>query len=136
MLAEAALLVSLSVSHGPETDGCASRAALSRAVERRLKRRVFVSAEQAQLRLDVAFVKRGSAVAATIRLIDAEGRSRGTRSLTTESHCSALDDSLALSIALLVDEPPEPETEADAPAPAAPDATALATKPPPAQHLR
>ncbi len=114
MLAEAALLVSLSVSHGPDADGCATRAQLSRAVERRLKRRVFVAAEQAQLRLDVAFAKRGSDLVATIRLVDAEGRSRGTRSLTTESHCSALDDSLALSIALLVDEPPEPEPELEA----------------------
>jgi hypothetical protein len=135
MLAEAALLVSLSVTHGPEADGCATRAELSRAVERRLKRRVFVAAEQAQLRLDVAFAKRGSEVVATIRLVDAEGRSRGTRSLTTASHCSALDDSLALSIALLVDEPPEPEPEAApeaaAPIAATPEATAAGSKPPP-----
>lgn len=134
MLAEAALLVSLSVSHGPEADGCATRAELSRAVERRLERRVFVASEQAQLRLDVAFVKRGSAVVATMRLVDAQGRSRGTRLLTTESHCSALDDSLALSIALLVDEPPEPEPEVapESAAPVAPtsEATRGGSKPP------
>jgi hypothetical protein len=134
MLTEAALLVSLSVKNGPETDDCATRAQLSHAVERRLRRRVFVSAEQAQLRVDIAFSKRGAETEATIRLSDLDGRSRGTRSLSTEKHCSALDDSLALSVALLVDEPPEPEPEpepAPSAVPAADAAPAPAPPPPP-----
>src|SRR6187402_343119 len=114
MLTEAALLVSLSVTHGQGTADCATHAQLSSAVERRLKRRVFVPAEQAALRVDVAFSKRGEDIEAKILLADEQGRSRGTRSLLTSSHCSALDDSLALSVALLVDEPPEPPPAAAA----------------------
>lgn len=114
MLTEAALLVSLSVTHGEGTEGCVAHAQLSRAVERRLQRRVFVPREQAALFVDVAFSKRGAETEATIRLADDDGHARGTRSLLTSSHCSALDDSLALSIALLVDEPPEPQPKPEA----------------------
>ncbi|HYP88295.1 MAG TPA: hypothetical protein VEQ59_09075, partial [Polyangiaceae bacterium] len=59
----------------------------------------------------------GAQTEARIDVAGKDGRSRGSRSLVTSSHCSALDDSLALSVALLVDQPPEPEPEA---APTAP----------------
>lgn len=117
MMAEAALLVALTVEHGAGTGACSNREALSRAVERRLRRRVFVSSDQAQLRLRVIFEKRAEEIEARIELANPDGRARGSRSLVTHGHCSALDDSLALSVALLVDEPPEPEEPA-APAPA------------------
>jgi hypothetical protein len=109
MLAEAALLVALTVEHGSGTSACLEAAKLERAVERRLKRQVFVAAPNAQLALRVVFTRRGDDLEARIELSSADGTSRGTRTLVTAGHCSALDDSLALSVALLVDEPPDPE---------------------------
>lgn len=112
MLAEAALLVALTVEHGSGTSACLEAAKLERAVERRLKRRVFVRAPQAQLALRVVFARRADDTEARIELSSADGAPRGTRTLVTSGHCSALDDSLALSVALLVDEPPDPEPPA------------------------
>jgi hypothetical protein len=108
MLAEAALLAVLSVEHGPGAEACLDDAQLKRSVERRLKRRVFVGASEASLRLRVSFTARQSEIEARIELSSIDGTPRGVRSLVTSSHCSALDDSLALSVALLVDEPPDP----------------------------
>jgi hypothetical protein len=129
MLAEAALLVALTVEHGSGTSACLEAAKLERAVERRLKRRVFVATAQAQLKLRVVFARRVDDTEARIELSSADGTPRGTRSLVTSAHCSALDDSLALSVALLVDEPPDPEPlpspePATAPTPTAPAASA------------
>jgi hypothetical protein len=109
MMAEAALLVALTVEHGSGTSACLEAAKLERAVERRLKRRVFVAAPQAQLTMRVVFARRADEMQARIELASADGTPRGTRTLVTENHCSTLDDSLALSVALLVDEPPDPE---------------------------
>ena len=50
--------------------------------------------------------------------------------LVTASHCSALDDSLALSVALLVDQPPDPEPPASPTEPAGPPALAPPAAPP------
>jgi hypothetical protein len=109
MLAEASLLVALSVEHGSGTDACMNERQLKRAVEKRLKRRVFVERDAASLRLDVSFSQNDGSVEARISIASIDGTPRGTRSLVTEGHCSALDDSVALSVALLVDQPPEPE---------------------------
>lgn len=109
MLAEASLLVALSVQHGPGTESCMPAARLERGVERRLKRKVFVDAQRADLRFAVSFTKRGGELEARIVVSSIDGTPRGVRVLVTSSHCSALDDSLALSVALLVDQPPEPE---------------------------
>jgi len=120
MLAEAALLAVLSVEHGPGAEACLSQPDLERSVERRLKRRVFVGETEAQLRLRVRFIQQASEIEARIELSSQDGTPRGTRSLVTTGHCSKLDDSLALSVALLVDQPPEPEPAAEQPgAPAA-----------------
>ena len=116
MLAEGALLVALTVEHGNGTSACLEAAQLERAVERRLKRKVFVSAPKADLALRVVFAQRANETEARIELSSADGTPRGSRTLSTAGHCSALDDSLALSVALLVDEPPDPEP---APAPQA-----------------
>lgn len=129
MLAEAAMLAVLSVEYGPGTEACVDQARLARSVERRLKRRVFVAEAEADLRFRVAFVASGEQLEARIELSNRDGTPRGTRSLVTTGHCSKLDDSLALSVALLVDEPPEPEPEA-APAPASPAPAAPVTPPP------
>ena len=127
MLAEVAMLAVLSVERGPGAEACVDQARLARGVERRLKRRVFVSEAEADLRFRVIFVATGEQLEARIELSNRDGTPRGTRSLVTTGHCSKLDDSLALSVAMLVDEPPEPEP---APAPAA-DAPATAPPVPP-----
>ena len=108
MLAEAALLAVLSVERGPGAEACLDEAHLKRSVERRLKRRVFVTDADASLRLRVGFTVHDGETEARIELSSIDGTPRGTRSLVTTGHCSALDDSLALSVALLVDEPPDP----------------------------
>src|SRR5258706_2877888 len=108
MLAEAALLAVLSVERGPGAEACLDESQLKRSVERRLKRSVFVSEADASLRLRVSFSAHDGELEARIELSNIDGTPRGTRSLVTTGHCSALDDSLALSVALLVDEPPEP----------------------------
>jgi hypothetical protein len=118
MLAEASMLVVLSVQRGEGTEACISSAQLQRGVEKRLKRKVFVDANQASLRLAVIFTRKGADSEARIELASIDGTPRGTRSLVTASHCSTLDDSLALSVALLVDQPPEPEPEPETAAPA------------------
>jgi hypothetical protein len=131
MLAEAALLVALTVEHGSGTSACLEAAKLERAVERRLKRRVFVIGPQAQLALRVVFTRREDDTEARIELSSADGAARGTRTLVTAGHCSALDDSLALSVALLVDEPPDPEPPASSlPAEPAPTTAAPSAKKP------
>jgi hypothetical protein len=132
MLAEVALLAVLSVQHGPGADGCIDEARLMRSVERRLKRRVFVSEARADLRFRVGFRAAGEQIEARIELSNRDGTSRGTRLLVTTGHCSKLDDSLALSLALLVDSPPDPEPEAEPAAPSAEsDGPAPPSKPPP-----
>lgn len=128
MLAEASLLVALSVDRGPGAEGCLDAARLSRSVERRLRRHVFAPAASAQLVLKVTFERHGSEVEARIQLASVEGAPLGTRSLVTSSHCSALDDSLALSVALLVDQPDHaaataPASETAGPAAKAPPAS-------------
>jgi hypothetical protein len=131
MLAEASMLVVLSVQQGEGTESCMSAAQLQRGVEKRLKRPVFVEAARASLRLAVIFSKTGAGTEARIELASIDGTPRGTRSLVTSSHCSALDDSLALSVALLVDQPPDPEPEAAPPIAPAPTGEPAATTPAP-----
>lgn len=111
MLAEASLLVALTVQHGPGAEACLSEPRLRRSVERRLRRPVFTEPARAQLRFAVFYSSRGTETEARIDVSSADGTPRGTRTLVTSGHCSALDDSLALSVALLVDQPPEPEPE-------------------------
>lgn len=133
MLAEASLLVALSVEHGSGTEACLDAPRLKRGVEARLRRRVFVEPAQAGLRLVVTFERRADGTEARVDLFSMDGAPRGSRSLVTSGHCSALDDSLALSVALLVDQPPEPEPEAVQP-PAQTDSagTGLTPSPKPA----
>jgi len=102
------MLAVLSVERGPGAEACMDDAQLTRSVERRLKRRVFVTDAEANLRLRIRFVAREAEIEARIELSSIDGASRGTRSLVATGHCSVLDDSLALSVALLVDQPPDP----------------------------
>jgi hypothetical protein len=127
MLAEVPLLVALSVQQGSGAQACMGSEQLQRGVEKRLKRRVFVKPAEANLKLVIIFSRSGQQTEARIELSNIDGSPRGTRSLITSGHCSALDDSLALSVALLVDQPPDPEPES-APAPS-PPSTPPATTP-------
>jgi len=135
MLAEVSLLVALSVQQGSGAEACMRAEQLKRGVEKRLKRRVFVEPAEASLRLVVIFSRSGADTEARIELASIDGTPRGTRSLVTSGHCSALDDSLALSVALLVDQPPDPEPELQPLAPP-PVAEGPAGPPPPVAPRR
>lgn len=95
------------------TEICLDEDRLVAMIERRLRRRVFDETRNAELELLVEF-RKTDGWNARVALADSKGL-LGTRELSTRArHCSALDDSLALVIALLVDTPPkrpEPELE-------------------------
>lgn len=100
---------------GAET--CLSAGALAANVERRLGRAVF-ERRPAELSVRVVFEQRSGAWQARVELDDARGP-LGVRELSTSAaHCSALDDSVSLVVALLVDTPPEREPAPEAPLPA------------------
>lgn len=129
MLAEASLLVALTVQYGPGAEACLAAPALKRSVEKRLKRTVFVEPDRAALRFVVSFQKQGEDTEARIDVASIDGTPRGSRSLVTHKHCSSLDDSLALSVALLVDQPPEPEEAPPSPSPSTTPVAAPAAPP-------
>jgi hypothetical protein len=103
-------------------------------VEARLGRRVFVAPAAAELTARVRARRLGRRFVVELELFDRAGRSLGRRELSTRaSHCSALDDSVALVLALAADMPREPAPAssppldpATAPAPTAPS-TSLGT---------
>lgn len=132
MLAEAALLVALTVQHGVGAEACLGEPRLKRNVERRLRRRVFAEPAEAQLRFTVSYEQRGDRIEARVDVSSSDGTPRGSRSLVTEGHCSKLDDSLSLSVALLADQPPEPEPLLTP----APEAAPPPPSPPPPPPLR
>jgi hypothetical protein len=103
--------------------GCLEAPSLVRAVEERLHRTVFVP-QQADLKVSVAIRGTAGDWSADILLADTQGHGLGHRQLTTRAeHCSALDDSLALVVALMVDvrredvrpPPVEPASRAETP---------------------
>lgn len=110
--------VALDVVRGAGTESCIEGSALERAVEERLARPVFGGDA---LRVNLRFERHDRELVAEIDLLDRRGNSLGRRELkTTARHCSALDDSLALVVALLVDSPEAREQAAAAAAPAPP----------------
>lgn len=98
----------LELSKGPGTEQCIDSSALTVAVESRLQRRAFRQDLPATLYVRIVLERRFDATwSAAISLRDASGTALGSRSIVTRAaHCSALDDSLALVVALLVDSPP------------------------------
>ncbi|HWZ91951.1 MAG TPA: hypothetical protein VNW92_23970 [Polyangiaceae bacterium] len=106
--------VALGVERRPGTEQCIETAALERAVEARLHRTVFTTQPSAQLRIDLVLDHATDTQwSAELSLRTASGASLGQRRIETSArHCSALDDSLALVIALLVDSPPPVPAEA------------------------
>jgi hypothetical protein len=96
----------LDVRREAGAEGCVDARRLTKSVEVRLRRRVFVAAD-GDLTLQVVLSRQGEAWRALITLADAAG-ALGRREITTlAAHCSALDDSLGLVVALLVDTPPQ-----------------------------
>ncbi len=136
--------VHLSSSYGPGAQRCASATELRAAVEARLGRSVFVPVEEADLIAQVRASKRGREYVVDVLLFDRNQRRRGERRLTTRArHCSALDDSLALVLALAADVTREslgaPAAPAAPPQPPVPLSTPLelpATTPAPREEIR
>lgn len=114
----------LEVVKGPGTERCLDEQRLSHAVETRLRRRVFRADVPATLHVKVAFARDDENWSALLTMHDGAGAFLGRRSLLTPAQdCSALDDSLALVVALLVDSPPPPavgESDQESTAKAAP----------------
>ncbi|HTA90212.1 MAG TPA: hypothetical protein VK745_11570 [Polyangiaceae bacterium] len=101
----------LELTKGPGTEQCIDTGALLRSVEFRLQRHAFRPDRPATLYVRIALhrIKADANWSADISMRDAAGAFLGSRSLiTSAAHCSALDDSLALVVALLVDAPPAP----------------------------
>jgi len=99
--------VELNLDRGPGTERCIDAPALERNVETRLHRRVFVREKAPFIRIFLRLSHvNARAFSAQLRLVSDDGESLGERTLITNAaHCSALDDSLALVVALLVDAP-------------------------------
>jgi hypothetical protein len=110
----------IAVSKDNDTAACMGETALRRAVEARLRRAVFQSDLKVTLDVRVAFQRESAGWSAELTMRDGSGQFLGQRSIVTEAaHCSALDDSLALVVALLVDSPPSappPEAPPEVPA--------------------
>jgi hypothetical protein len=110
--------VYLEVDRRSGAEGCPSAEELRLAVETRLRRRIFVAEDQADLLVELSAFREGSRYVVLITLLDRERRWLGERRLETGArHCSALDDSLALVLSLAADVRRAP---AQAPAAAAP----------------
>src|SRR5262245_44209050 len=125
-------LARLELVSNDDTASCMGKQALERAVERRLRRKVF--REPAELLVEVRLARRENGWSAELALFDDRKRELGRRALDTEAKdCSSLDASLALVVALLVDSPPTPpapaetapETPKNAPSPAPPRRTSI-----------
>lgn len=114
----------------PGAEHCLSAAGLQKAVESRLGRRVFVPLKQADVvvraRLEPA--DGGEGWTAELSLASAAGQPMGKRVLSTRADdCSALDASLALVVALMIDIPRSelPPPPKSTPAPPAPPTTQI-----------
>jgi hypothetical protein len=121
----------LKVSGETGTDKCLSAKELEAAVEQRLARDVFPQSGAMSLAVSVHFTHEGGSFLAVITLSDTQGRALGVREIQTPAkHCSALDESVPLVVALLVDSPPEPRETEPAPPPSATEVPKPAPAPP------
>jgi hypothetical protein len=116
--------VRLDYTRDPSAHSCVSAEQLAGDVETRLGRPVFVGAEPADLVARVAARRVQGRFIVEVELRDRAGRRLGQRQLSTRAaHCSSLDDSLALVLALAADAPraepesPAPAEAAESPAP-------------------
>jgi hypothetical protein len=89
-------------------EGCVEQRALERAVEARLRRPVFSEPAAADLLVRGRASTNQDGYVVRLALSTRDGRKLGSREVTTRApHCSALDDSLALVVAIMVDGPRE-----------------------------
>lgn len=116
-------------------DACIATQALARSVEERLGRRVFVSAAEADVSVEGRIEKRAAGGwHSVITIRDGKGALLGTRELDRpDASCAALNEPLALIIAVMIDPeaklssgPPPLPAPAPAPAPAPTPAPAAA----------
>jgi hypothetical protein len=110
-------------------ESCIGTQPLAQAVEKRLARKVFVSATEADVSVEGHVARttapRGWRAVLTIR--DASGKPLGTREVdSAEAECSALDEPIVFIVSVLIDPeaetraPTEPEAEPPPPAAAPP----------------
>src|SRR6187402_1791775 len=123
--------VSMRVSNRTGTEQCIAQPALEQAVEARLQREVFTHDAHPPLVIELELSRTTHQEwAAKLTLTNADGQPLGQRELATRaSHCSALDDSLALVVALLVDAPLDEQLRKEAGERATPAATAPSIAP-------
>jgi len=136
---DAPVLAELEWRGGPEGSNCIAAADLEAAVEARLGRALFAPKGQADVRLSGAIVAEEGKWLVRMTLTSVQGEPMGERELESESaDCSALDDSLALVLAVMLDIPKTRiPTPAPAPAAATPQPTPSPTRtPPPVSKLR
>lgn len=122
---------SLSWVRLPGAESCIATQALSRAVEERLRRPVFVSPSNADLSVEGHVERSGRGFRAEVTVRDGQGANLGKRELQSPgSACASLDDPLSLAIALMIDPDADrrpPSVDAGG---GAPDASASAPAPP------
>ncbi|WP_437963500.1 hypothetical protein WMF04_27660 [Sorangium sp. So ce260] len=112
-------------------EACVGARALAQAVEARLGRAALVSAARADLTIEGRIAPGdGGGWRAVIAVADAGGALLGTREIATPSRrCDAIDDDLALAIALMID--PDARLSPGPPPPAPPAPPAPPPAPPP-----
>lgn len=151
--AEGARTSSLSWLRMSGGESCIATQALARSVEERLGRRVFVSAAEADVSVEGRIEKRGAGWHSVITIRDGKGEVLGTRELDRpDGACAAMNEPLALVIAVMIDPeaklttsssppplpppaaPPSRPAPALAPAPAAPVSDTDAAKRAPAKE--
>jgi hypothetical protein len=124
------LVATLEVQKDLGAERCIDEPALAQAVEERLARPVFDVRSPPDLVVQVRLTRpQPSEWRGDLRLLDVNGNELGRRELVTKAKdCSALDASLALVVALLVDAPPNMPPE---PSPEPAPTTEPAAPPPP-----
>jgi hypothetical protein len=124
-------LVHLDYQRESSAPTCISAPQLARDVEQRLGRRVFVAPGDAELTARVRARRVARQFVVELELFERDGRSLGRRELSTgAAHCSALDDSLALVLALAADMPRPPPLSESAPAATVPTESPASPAPP------
>ena len=126
------MLAELAWQGGPSGSNCIEARELEKAVEASLGRPLFAPKGQADVRVSGAISQADGKWLVRLTLTSAEGEPMGERDLESESaDCSALDDSLALVLAVMLD---IPKTRIPEPTRSAPEPAALpsAAPPPPA----
>ncbi len=123
---------SLSWLRMPGGESCIATQALARSVEERLGRHVFVSAAEADVSVEGRIEKRGAGGwHSVITIRDGKGALLGTRELDRpDGACSAMNEPLALVIAVMID-PEAKLSSSSSPPPLPPPAAAPAPAPAP-----